>query len=173
MKICDKVSVPALKHRRTGRHFTEGEEKIALKITIFPKNKQFAQLTRITPNWTYWIFTAHTVYWKIFSPFRIFQQLALALRNRVCPEIFHCIEYTSYIQDFLAICACLEKQCAVNSLHLIYFFYHSGFLNNLRLPWNRVFPENFQARGASAPPPRLVCLCLKISRNMSKNFLVA
>jgi len=37
---------------------------------------------------------------QIFSPFRIFDQLALALKNRVCPADFHCIEYTFYIQDF-------------------------------------------------------------------------
>jgi len=29
-------------HKRTGRHFTGGAEKFALKITIFPKNNQFA-----------------------------------------------------------------------------------------------------------------------------------
>jgi len=40
--------------------------------------------------------------------FRIFEQLALALKNRVWPEIFHCIEYV--------------------------FFYHSGYFSNLRLP---------------------------------------
>jgi len=32
----------------------------------------------------------------MYFKFRIFEQLALA----VCPEIFHCIEYTFYIQDF-------------------------------------------------------------------------
>jgi len=37
---------------------------------------------------------------NIFFTFRIFQQLALALKNRVCPDIFHGIEYTFYIQDF-------------------------------------------------------------------------
>jgi len=36
----------------------------------------------------------------------------LVLENRVCSEIFHCIEY---------------------------IFYHSGFLSNLRLPWNTEF----------------------------------
>ena len=29
-------------HRRTGRHFTGAAEKLALKITFCPKNKQFA-----------------------------------------------------------------------------------------------------------------------------------
>jgi len=29
-------------HGRTGRHITGGRKKFALKITIFPKNEQFA-----------------------------------------------------------------------------------------------------------------------------------
>jgi len=83
---------------------------------------------------------------SILCTFRIFEQLALALKS--CPEIFHCIEN----------------------------FYHSRFLSNLHLPWihcieylffiiqgfwaicacpeNGVCPENFQARGAAIPPPR-------------------
>jgi len=52
---------------------------------------------------------------KIFSPFRIFEQLVLALKHS-CPEIFHCIEYT---------------------------FYHSGFLSNLRLPCKTELPRIF------------------------------
>jgi len=76
---------------------------------------------------------------KLFSLFSIFEQLALALKKRVfpqkfdcieyisyhsrflsnsaltvtirvCPEIFHCIQYTFYIQDFWASCAYPEKQ---------------------------------------------------------------
>ena len=31
---------------------------------------------------------------------RIFEQLALALKKRECPEIFHCIECAFHIQDF-------------------------------------------------------------------------
>jgi len=75
-------------------------------------------------------FTVLTIY---FLSFGIFEPLALALKNRfdlkfftvlkyfyhsgylsnfVWPEIFHCIEYTFYIQEFWAICACLEKQSA-------------------------------------------------------------
>jgi len=37
---------------------------------------------------------------NILFTFRISEQLALALKNSVCPEIFHCMEYTFYIQDF-------------------------------------------------------------------------
>ena len=42
----------------------------------------------------------------------IFEQLALALKSRVCPEIFHCIGY---------------------------IFHHSGFLSNLCFPWKTEF----------------------------------
>ena len=41
--------------------------------------------------------------------------LALAIKN---PEIFYCIEYTFYIQDFWATCACPEKQ-SVRWIHCI------------------------------------------------------
>jgi len=47
---------------------------------------------------------------NIAFAFRIYEQIAIALKNRVCPEIFHCIEYTLYIQDFWATCACPEEQ---------------------------------------------------------------
>ena len=48
---------------------------------------------------------------KYFLPFTGFlSNFALALKNRVCPEIFHCIEYAFHIQDFWTTCACPEKQ---------------------------------------------------------------
>jgi len=50
------------------------------------------QITRIKPKW---IYTEYIVL-NIFSPFDIFEQLELALKNRVCPKIFHCIEYIFY-----------------------------------------------------------------------------
>jgi len=37
---------------------------------------------------------------KCFSSSRIFEQLALALENGVCSENFHCVGYNFYIQDF-------------------------------------------------------------------------
>ena len=81
---------------------------------------------------------------KYILSFRIFEQLALALKNRVCPENFHCIEYTCYIQEFWVTCACPEKQVPWNfSLYWICIFYYSGFLSNLRLPWKTELPWNF------------------------------
>ena len=78
-----------------------------------------------------------------FLSFRIFEQLAL--RNRVFPEIFHCIEYVFFIiQDFWATCACPEKQRCPGIFHLYWNnFNHSGFLSNLRLPWKQSLPSNF------------------------------
>jgi len=48
---------------------------------------------------------------KYILSFRIFEQLALALKCSVWPGIFHCIACVIFIsQDFLVICACHEKQ---------------------------------------------------------------
>jgi len=41
-----------------------------------------------------------TVLIMYFLSFRIFEQLALVLKKQSCPEIFHCIKYTFYIQEF-------------------------------------------------------------------------
>ena len=136
------------------------------------------------------------LYWIYFLPFRIFEQFALALKHRVCPENFHCIEYTFWfrifeqhalalkkqsmpwihyieyiffiIQDFWATCDCHENRVCSEFIVLdVYFvsfkifeqlalalqntscpdiftvlkyFYHSGFLSNLRLPWKQGLP---------------------------------
>ena len=99
-----------------------------------------------------------------FLLFRIFDQLALALKNSVpwihcieyivfiiqefwatcaCPEIFHCIEIYFIIQDFWATCACPEKQsCPEISLYWN-IFYNSGFLSNSRLPSKTELPSKF------------------------------
>jgi len=84
---------------------------------------------------------------------------ALALKNRECPDIFHCIERVFFIiQDFWATSACPEKQscpelfCCLEYTFYIQnleqlalalkktgcpefpilnvFFYYSGFLSN-------------------------------------------
>jgi len=55
-----------------------------------------------------------------------------------CPENFHCIEYVFFIiQEFWATCAWPQKQSCPGIFHLYWNnFYNSGFLSNLRLPWN-------------------------------------
>ena len=110
-----------------------------------------------------WKFSLFGVYFYIRGSF---EQLALAMKNRVCPEFtvlniyflsfrifeqlcltwktelpwnFHCIEIFFIIQDFWATCDCPENRVSLNSLYWmgLYIFYHSGFFRNLRLPWKR------------------------------------
>jgi len=77
-----------------------------------------------------------SLYWIYFLPFTIFEQLCASPDKQSCPEIFHSIEYTFYIQDFWATCACPEKQSVPWNFSLYWIcFLHSGFLSNLRLPW--------------------------------------
>jgi len=81
-----------------------------------------------------------------FLSFRIFEQLALALKNMRCPDIFHCIEIFLSFRIFEQLALALKTEFALNSLYWIYIFYHSGFLSNFRLPWN------FSGRGGGRPP---------------------
>jgi len=107
-------------------------------------------------------------YWIYFLLFRIFEQRRLPWKKKQsCPEIFHCIEYTSHIQEFWATCVCPEKQRGpwIHSTEYFfyysgffspeYFFYYSGFLSPL--PWK------ISNAGVRPPPPtsRLVCLWIQ------------
>jgi len=92
-----------------------------------------------------WIYTEQTVL-KIFSTFNIFEQLVLALKNRVFLEIFHCIEYTFYIQDFWATSLALKNRVALKfSLYWAYIFIIQEF-------W--VTCDFFKPGGLPLPPPR-------------------
>jgi len=74
-----------------------------------------------------------------FLSFRIFEQLALAQKNRFALEFFTVLKYFFIIQDFWATSAC---------------------------PENRVCHEIFQTRGGGrprSPTPRLVRICMTLS----------
>ena len=103
----------------------------------------FEQLDLALKNKACSEFTALNIY---FSSFRIFEQLALALKNTSCPEMFHRIEIFLSFRIFEQLALALIAGLALNSLYWIYIFYHSGFLSNLRLPWN------FSGRGGDRPP---------------------
>jgi len=81
---------------------------------------------------------------NVFFILQNFEQLALALKNRVCPENFHSIQYSFYIQDFWATWACPEKQ-SVPWIHCIeYIFLSFRILNKPALALkNRICPEIF------------------------------
>ena len=49
-----------------------------------------------------------SLYWIYFLPFKIFEQLCAHPEKQSLPWIFHCIQYTFCIQDFLATCSCPE-----------------------------------------------------------------
>jgi len=87
---------------------------------------QFRMLSNLCLPWNTEC-ALNSLYWIHIFIIQNFEQLALALTNRVCPEIFHCIEIFFIIQDFWATCAC---------------------------PENRVCPEFFKPGGL--PPLRLV-----------------
>jgi len=118
-----------------------------------------AQITRITPKWIYTVhcienfFTVHDFWATCACPkknrvarkfFTVLNKLfrsgflttCACPENRVCPEIFHCIEYIFYYSEILSNLRLRWKtECALNSLYWIYIFYYSRFLSNLRLPW--------------------------------------
>ena len=111
----------------------------------------------------YWIYVSHSgfknlrfpwkpsfpwkfsLYWIYFLPFRIFEQLCACPEKQNCPGIFHCTEYTFYIQEFWASCMRLPWKTELPWIHSTdyIFFYHSGFLSNLRFPWKTELPWNF------------------------------
>jgi len=84
------------------------------------------------------------LYWIYFLLFRIFEQLALALKNRVCPEIFPL--YGTYFShsEFWASCACAwktELHWNFSSVLNMYFLSFRIFeqlvlaLKKTQLPW--------------------------------------
>jgi len=102
--------------------------------------------------------------------------------NRVVPEIFHCIEYSFYIQNFEQLVLALKKKVCPEFTVLNIYFLSFRIFNNLRLSWKtefalefftvlkyflsfRIFEQlepalkkslhwNFQAGGAAARSPR-------------------
>jgi len=58
---------------------------------------------------------------KYFLSFRIVEQLAITLKNRVCPENFHCIEYTFTFGSFEQLALALKN--SVPTIHCIEYIY--------------------------------------------------
>jgi len=107
---------PAQIRKRTKKELPNSHFKLVDQSTsycsIFPQNEGLVQIKVIItshdfgPDYTLHgsppsEYTLNTLL-KYFSPYRISEQLALTLKNRICPEIFHCIGYTFHIQDFWA-----------------------------------------------------------------------
>ena len=97
------------------------------------------------------LFTA----FNILYTFRMFEQLAIALKNRVCPEFtvlnINLLSFRTFEQLPLA----LKNRVALNFFTVLKYFYHSGFLSNLHLPWKQSLPWNLTSRLS-----RLIRLCI-------------
>ena len=88
-----------------------------------------------------WNFSLYGIY---FLHSEVLSNLhALALKNRGCPDIFHCIEHVFFInQDFWATCACPEKQscpeifcCMEYTIYLQNFWTTCACPEKQRVPW--------------------------------------
>jgi len=85
--------------------------------------------------------------------FRIFEQLALALWNRVCPEFTVLDIYFSSYRIFEQLALALKNRVCPDIFHCIeIFFIIQDFWATCACPENRVCPENLQVGVAAAPP---------------------
>ena len=93
-----------------------------------------------------------------FLSFRIFEQLALALKNRVGLKFFTVWKCFLLFRNFEQLALVLKTDFPLNFLLDWNIFYHSGILSNLRLPWKHICPEIFQPGGLQPPVTRVVRL---------------
>jgi len=69
-----------------------------------------------------------------FLSFRIFEQLALALKNRVAQKFFAVWNILFTFRYFEQLALALKNRGCPEFTILNVFFFYSGFLSNLRLP---------------------------------------
>jgi len=61
------------------------------------------------------------------------EQLALALKNKVCPEFTVLNIYFLSFRIFEQLALALKNRVDLKFFTVLKYFYHSGFLSNLRL----------------------------------------
>jgi len=76
-----------------------------------------------------------TVFKHVFLSFRIFEQLAFALINKVAQKFFAVWNILLTFRIFEQLALALKNRRFPECTVLNTYFYYSGFLNNLRLPW--------------------------------------
>jgi len=69
-----------------------------------------------------------------------FEQLALALINRVFPEIFHCLQIFFTLQDFVATCTCPETEFALKIFTVLSIVFTFRILEQLELALKNSVP---------------------------------
>ena len=85
---------------------------------------------------------------KHFLSFRIFEQFALALKNRGCPDIFHCIWTYIFLslRIFEQLALALKNRVAQKFFAVWNILFTFWILSNLRLPWKAVGSLNLLYR---------------------------
>ena len=87
----------------------------------------------------------NSLYWiYIFSMIQNFEQLAHALKNRVCPEIFHCIEIFLSFRIFEELALALKIEFVMKCFAVFHILFTFRMFQQLLLALkNRVCTENF------------------------------
>jgi len=90
---------------------------------------------------------------KYFLYFRICEQLALALKNRVCPELIHCSEYLLFIiQSFEQFAFALKNRVCPKIFPVLNYFLSFRIFEQVVLALKTEFALNFSSRVGGRPP---------------------
>jgi len=98
---------------------------------------------------------------------RIFEQLALALKNSVCSEFTVLNIYFSSFKILNNLRLPWNTEFSLNFLLQWNIFYYSGLLSNLRLPWKQFALIFFKPGGGAADPPPRTPLVATIHGNFT------
>jgi len=122
------------------------KKRVALKcFTVLKYVYRLGFLSNLRLPWKQDLHWIHCIEY-IFFIIQDFWATCACPENTSWPDIFHCIQIFLSVRIFEQLALALKTEFALNSLYWIYIFYHSGFLSNLRLPWN------FSGRGGDRPP---------------------
>jgi len=75
-----------------------------------------------------------------FLSFRVFEQPAFALKNRVALTFFTVLKYFFHSGFLSNLRLHWKTRVALKFFTVLKYFYHSGFLSNFRLPWKQSLP---------------------------------
>ena len=94
-----------------------------------------------------------------FLPFKIFEQHALALKNRVCPENFQAIEYIFCHSGYLSSSALAMKNRVCPEFTVLNMLFTFRIFEQLALALKIEFAlKFFKPAGADGPTPRIPML---------------
>ena len=121
------------------------KNRVALKIFTVVNNILFTfricNNFRLTWKQSFpWNFS---LYWIYFLLFRIFEQRRLPWKKQGCPEIFTVFDILFTLRIFEQLALALKNRVALNSQYWIYIFYYSGFWATCACLEKQSFPGIF------------------------------